>query len=70
MLQMQGIGDEGAAAEYRIAWLSHRAHTPVSTLRPSPPLLPGVTASTARARRGGLGRILSVALFARFVPTR
>lgn len=69
MLQMQEIGDEEAAAEYRLIWLSHRARACLTRagVLPSRPELPAQLREHGKTTLAGF---LSIALAARFVPTR
>ena len=70
MLQMQEIGDEDAVAEYRIAWLSHRARACLARAGILPRSRPELPSQLRENGDGTLADSLSAALADRFVPTR
>lgn len=70
MLQMQEIGDEDAVAEYRIAWLSHRARACLARAGVLPRSRPELPSQLRENGDAALADSLSAALADRFVPTR
>lgn len=69
MLQMQEIGDDDAVAEYRIAWLSHRARAFLARAGVLPRSRPELPSQLRENGDAALAASLSAALAARFVPT-
>ena len=70
MLQMQEIGDEKTAPEYRIVWLSHGARARLARAGVLPRSLPELPSQLREHGKAALASSLSIALAARFVPTR
>lgn len=70
LLQMQEIGDEEAAAEYRLIWLSHRARASLARAGVLPRSRPELPSQLREHGEAALAASLSVALAARFVPIR
>ena len=67
---MQEIGDEEAAAEYRLIWLSHRARASLARAGVLPRSRPELPSQLREHGEAALAASLSVALAARFVPIR
>ena len=70
MLPIQEIGDEEAAAEYRLVWLSHRARACLTRSGALPRSRPELPSQLREHGKTTLAASLSIALAARFVPTR
>lgn len=70
MLQMQEIGDEEAAAEYRIIWLSHRARASLARAGVLPRSRPELPSQLREHGEAALAASLDAALARRSLPSR
>ena len=70
MLQIQEIGDEEAAAEYRLIWLSHRARDSLARAGVLPRSRPEFPSQLRENGAAALAASLGFALAARFAPAR
>lgn len=70
MLRMQEVGDEEAAAEYRLVWLSHRARASLSRAGALPRSRPELPSQLREHDEAALAASLDVALEARSLPPR
>lgn len=70
LLRMQEIGDEEAAAEYRLVWLSHRARACLTRTGALPRSRPELPSQLRENGEAALAASLDVALAARSLPPR
>ena len=70
LIRMQEIGDEEAAAEYRLIWLSHRARASLARAGAFPRSRPELPPQLREHGQAALAASLDVALEARSLPPR